>query len=190
MLPSVPSAQLTHVGVFVHDLDGMVDFYCSLLALELSDSGVFLGKELAFLTRSAQEHHQLVLVKGRTGEPTTKVLSQLSFRVNDLASLRHFRNHAPRLGATEMEGRNHGNSWSIYFRDPEYNMVEIYCPTPWQVRQPWRVALDLDQPDDMIVADTERQIHADGVAIPLGQWQSTMSDRIAARTTGHPGATS
>ena len=78
--------------------------------------------------------------------------AQVSFRVDNLADLRAFVRRAGDLGATEIEARNHGKGWSIYFRDPEYNFIEMYVVTPWQVRQPWRVPLDLDRSDDEIVA--------------------------------------
>jgi len=180
----IPNAQLTHLGLFVHDLDRMVSFYTSLMGLVVSDAGNFQGKELTFLTRSADEHHQIVMVKGRTGEPTTKILSQVSFRVDSLADLRYFAGRSVELGSTENEARNHGNSWSIYFRDPEYNFVEMYMPTPWQVRQPWRVGLDLDLPDAEIEALTLRLIENDGVMIPLAEWQQAMAARIEAQRLG------
>jgi catechol 2,3-dioxygenase len=181
----IPKAQLTHLGIFVHDLDRMVGFYTSLFGMVVSDAGTFMGKELTFLTGSADEHHQVVFVKGRTGEATTKILSQVSFRVDSLGSLRTFARRGVELGATEMEPRNHGNSWSIYFRDPEYNMIEMYCATPWQVRQPWRVALDLDRSDEAIVAETQRLIERDGVLVPLDDWERATAARLAAHRSGN-----
>jgi catechol 2,3-dioxygenase len=183
-MPQIPNAQLTHLGIFVHDMDRMVAFYTELFGLVVSDAGDFHGKQLSFLTRSPEEHHQIVMIKGRTGEPTTKILGQVSFRVDDLDSLRHFTRAAVELGATEMEARDHGNSWSIYFRDPEYNFIEMYCPTPWQVRQPWRVSLDLTKSNLEIVAETKRLIEADGVMIPLNKWEDDIAERIAARRAG------
>ena len=47
---------------------------------------------------------------------------------------------------------NHGNSWSLYFNDPEDNTVEIYMDTPWYVAQPFADDLDLDLPDDRSTA--------------------------------------
>jgi catechol 2,3-dioxygenase len=180
----IPNAQLTHLGIFVRDMDAMVVFYTELFGMVVSDAGEFLGKELTFLTGSASEHHQVVFVKGRTGEQTAKVLSQVSFRVDGLDDLRDFHRRAVEMGATEMEARDHGNSWSIYFRDPEYNMIEMYCVTPWQVRQPWRMNLDLDLSNDDIVAETNRRIDADGVMVPLAEWEDTTVTRIATRRSG------
>ncbi len=182
----IPTVQLTHLGIFVNDLDRMTDFYVRMFGLVVSDSGNFHGKELAFLTGSPSEHHQVVLVKGRTGEQTTKILSQVSFRVESLADLRTLADLSVELGATELEARNHANSWSIYFRDPEYNFIEMYVVTPWQVRQPWRVALDLSLSDDQIVAETLRLIEAEGVGIDLTAWEASTIQRLVAVRSGAP----
>ena len=57
-----PPAQLTHVGLYVDDMGAMVAFYTDLLGLVVTDQGEFTGHQLTFLSRRAEEHHQLVLV--------------------------------------------------------------------------------------------------------------------------------
>jgi catechol 2,3-dioxygenase len=181
---SIPHAQLTHLGIFVHDPEAMARFYTEMFGMVVVDRGELFDKDLTFITGSPAEHHQIVLVKGRNGDPTTKVLGQISFRVDSLDDLRAFAERAERLGATELEARNHGNSWSIYFRDPEHNMVEMYVVTPWQVHQPWRIPLDLDQPDDVLIAETRERIAADEVLVPLAEWEQDTADRLAAHRGG------
>ncbi len=181
-MPPIPNAQLTHAGLFVNDMDRMVAFYTGLLGMQVSDSGYLVGKHLTFLTRSIHEHHQLVLVAGRTALPGTRLLSQLSFRVDGLEELRHFHTHAPQLGASDLQARSHGNSWSIYFRDPELNIVEMYCGTPWQVQQPWRGDLDFAMTNEVIEQQTLELIKADGVMEPIDVWQQKMAARLAAVT--------
>ena len=132
------------------------------------------------MTGSTGEHHQVVLVRGRTGAPTTQVLAR-SPSASIARRPAHVRRTSTADGATELEARNHGNSWSIYFRDPEYNMIEMYVVTPWQVRQPWRVALDLDQRDEEIIATPS------GSSRPMACWSSstngnvTIADRLPPR---------
>jgi catechol 2,3-dioxygenase len=183
-MPPIPNAQLTHAGLFVNDMDRMVAFYTGLLGMQVSDSGYLVGKHLTFLTRSIHEHHQLVLVAGRTAPPDVRLLSQLSFRVDGLDELRYFHAQAPLLGASDMQTRSHGNSWSIYFRDPEGNIVEMYCGTPWQVHQPWRGDLDFGLTNEVIEQQTLELIEADGVAEPIAVWQQKMAARLAAVTSG------
>jgi catechol 2,3-dioxygenase len=180
----IPNAQLTHLGIFVHEPSRMSEFYTEMFGMVVADSGEFMGKDLTFMTGSSDEHHQVVFVKGRTVEPSAKLLAQISFRVDTLDDLRTFAKRSVELGGSELEARNHGNSWSIYFRDPEYNMIEMYVVTPWQVRQPYRVPLDLDQPDDVIHADTVAAIEADGVGVDLEDWVATTDDRLAAHRAG------
>jgi pimeloyl-ACP methyl ester carboxylesterase/catechol 2,3-dioxygenase-like lactoylglutathione lyase family enzyme len=175
-----PPAQLTHLGLYVDDMDAMVGFYTELLGMVVTDSGEFLGRNLTFLSRNSAEHHQLVLVSGRQVEGDPQLLSQLSFRLNDndLTSLRWFHRRALELGATGMEGRNHGNSWSIYFRDPEGNRLELYTATPWYVSQPWRVPLDLDESDQAIRESTQKLIQETGTWSPVQRWKAELAERL------------
>jgi catechol 2,3-dioxygenase len=177
-----PDAQLTHVGLYVNDMDAMVSFYTLLIGLEVTDSGEFLGRRLTFLSRRADEHHQLVFVTGRRAEDV-QLLSQISFRVADLDALKHFHRRALELGATAMEGRNHGNSWSIYFEDPEGNRIEMYTPTPWYVRQPWRVSLDLTESNDAIEATTRELIEEGAIWGPVDAWQAELAGRLGKEGT-------
>lgn len=177
-MTKLPNAQLTHMGLYVHDMDVMVEFYTRLLGLIVVDAGDFQGKELTFLSRSAHEHHQMVMIKGRTAGPDVRILGQISFRVDSLDALKFFHVHAASFGVRGLEARNHGNSWSIYFFDPEGNFVEIYVPTPWYVGQPWRVALDLSLSNDEIEATTLGAIRSDATCKPVEEWERDMAARL------------
>jgi catechol-2,3-dioxygenase len=177
-MPGPPNAQLTHVGLYVRDMTAMVAFYTGLIGFVVTDSGQFGGRDLTFLSRRADEHHQMVLVTGRLAGGGDLVLSQVSFRVDDLDALKYFHRRALELGAAGMEGRNHGNSWSIYFEDPEDNRVEMYTPTPWYVSQPWRVALDLDEPNDAIEATTRALIEEGATWQPVATWRAELAARL------------
>jgi catechol-2,3-dioxygenase len=174
----IPEAQLTHVGLYVDDMDAMVAFYTELTGMVVTDSGEFLGRRLTFLSRRPDEHHQLVLVTGRSADPEVRLLSQISFRLSGLDNLRFFHQRALQLGATNMEARNHGNSWSIYFEDVEHNRIEMYTPTPWSVHQPWRVPLDLSESNDTIVASTAKLLEELGPLVPVEQWSADLHQRL------------
>jgi catechol 2,3-dioxygenase len=176
-----PDAQLTHVGLYVNDMDAMVAFYTGLIGFVVTDGGEFGGRELTFLSRRADEHHQMVLVTGREADRGTVLLSQVSFRVEGLDALRYFQERALELGATAMEGRDHGNSWSIYFEDPEGNRVEIYTATPWYVSQPWREPLDLSESNHVIEATTRRRIEQTATWCPAETWRAELAARLESR---------
>ncbi|WP_396229960.1 VOC family protein, partial [Frankia sp. CpI1-P] len=91
-----------------------------------------------------------------------------------------FHDKALELGATGMEGRNHGNSWSIYFLDPEGNRLELYTPTPWYVSQPWRVALDLADTDEVIREKTQALIEETATWSPVETWSASVAQRLRA----------
>jgi len=178
---TTPPAQLTHVGLYVEDMDAMVHFYKELVGLVVTDQGEFLGRRLTFLSRKADEHHQMVFVSGRRVEGEVQLLSQISFRVDDLDALKWFHRKALDLGAGAMEGRNHGNSWSIYFEDPEGNRIEMYTPTPWAVHQPWRVALDIEESNKDIYVRTQKLLEESGPLRTVESWQAELAERLEAQ---------
>jgi len=164
---------LSHVGVFVRDLERMISFYTTVFGLKVTDRGV--GKtfknELAFLSARPEQHHQLVLAAGRPVEATFSTVMQLSFMVQDIDALRRVRSDALRLGATQMRGLNHGNALSIYFSDLEGNTVEVYLDTPYYVAQPHGDPLDLEKSDAEIWRETETICRADPTFLPREEWQ-------------------
>jgi catechol 2,3-dioxygenase len=174
-----PDAQLAHVGLFVRDLDAMTAFYSRVLGLVVTDSGdYYMGGRIAFLSRNADEHHQIVMAEGRPEDaPTT--INQLSFRVKNLEDLRRFYSVLVAERAEEIVPRDHGNAWSIYFSDPEDNRVELYTPSPWYVRQPRGEPLDLTEPVEVIVAKTEALVRADPSCSTREAWMAQLRTRLA-----------
>ena len=79
-MSTLPNIKFSHVGLYVHDLAKMERFYRTTLGLVITDRGELPGRELVFMSRDAEEHHQLVLASGRNGALDVKVLNQVSFR--------------------------------------------------------------------------------------------------------------
>jgi catechol 2,3-dioxygenase len=79
--------------------------------------------------------------------------------LDDLKALKATLEADPRISG--IMPLTHGNAWSVYFRDPEQNGVEIFIDTPWHVRQPQGEALDLANTNDEIVATTEARFAAE-----------------------------
>ncbi len=84
-----PAVAFSHVGLFVTDIERMVDFYSRILGLVVSDRETLPeGVEVAFLTGDSREHHQLVFATGRPADLAFNLIQQLSFRVASLPKLR------------------------------------------------------------------------------------------------------
>ncbi len=133
----------SHMVLYVEDVEQMLAFYTDVLGFEVTDRGP-LGpddREIVFLSQSPREHHQVAFIDGRSEAGPSNSVNHAAFRTADLASLRSM------AASLDAEGisyspRSHGNTWSIYFEDPERNGIEIFCDTPWKVAQPQAVAWD------------------------------------------------
>ncbi len=156
-MTATPRPRLTHFALFCSDLERMEDFYTRLMGLTVTDRGEASSApvQMVFMSSDPGEHHQFVLVSGRPDDVNFKLNQQMSFTVDSLDELRTMRD---RVVAEDVEINNcvtHGNAWSVYFNDPEENMIEIYVHSPWHVPQPHIHAFDLSKPTDQIVRETE-----------------------------------
>src|SRR5438046_9024155 len=77
--------RLSHVGLYVHDVAKMIDFYTKVLGFVVSD-GAEDGR-ITFLSRNPSDHHQVVLVRGRTTDTETAMVQQVSFNVGNLTNV-------------------------------------------------------------------------------------------------------
>jgi catechol 2,3-dioxygenase-like lactoylglutathione lyase family enzyme len=172
-------AQITHVGIFVRDMDRMLEYYIRMLGLMLTDRGPYYrGGEIAFLSRKADEHHQVVFASGRPpGEKST--INQISFLVADLEALRSYYAAFAAEGVPGLEPINHGNAWSLYWPDLEGNRLEVYTYTPWHVQQPFADKLDLSEPVELIITKTYDMIKADPSHCPRDAWIDRQRARLA-----------
>lgn len=163
-----------HFGIYVTDLQRMVDFYTQVFDLTITDRGV--GKrfksELVFTSATPDQHHQLVLASGRPADATFSTVMQISFMVPAIQNLRDIREKSLSRGASGMRALNHGNALSIYFEDPEGNTVEVYLDTPFYIAQPHSDPLDLSMSDEDIMQLTEAACRADPTFMPLHEWQA------------------
>jgi catechol-2,3-dioxygenase len=181
---------LSHLGICCFDLPKMVEFYTGVLGMTQSDRGELpspLDAELVFLTTDPAEHHQLVLVSGRRegeikqgpalGGSFGTAIFQLSFRLDDLATLRRVRSRLADAGCSHLIPVNHGNSWSLYTRDPEGNALEFVVDSPWFVHQPCGAPLDLGLDDAEILRQTEALCASKG-GEPYAAWRERIARQI------------
>ena len=177
-----PDLTFSHFGIFVHDLDRMVDFYTRVLGFTVSDRGNLETPrgmmQLAFLTRDPREHHQIVMATGRPGELPFNSVNQISFRMADFAGLREMHRRLEQEQVGELAPVSHGNALSVYFRDPEGNRIELFVDTPWYVQQPLRVPMDMKLSDAEIWAWAEREARKQPGFKPVEEWRSELKARL------------
>ena len=179
-MTKMPDAQLCHIGLYAFDLEPMVDFYCRIFGLVVTDRGHSKrGFDIAFLSRDPTEHHQIAIATGRPKEAVHTTINQISFRVQTLEELKQYYPMLLKEQVQKLDPRNHGNAWSIYFSDPEGNRVELYCSSPWHVSQPFGEPLDLTEPADAIRAKTEAMVKQDPTCMPTDQFVAQMKKKMA-----------
>ena len=164
----------SHAVLYVRNLDAMLAFYADVLGFQLSDRGPLdpnnPGLEIAFLSQVGSDHHQLAFVPVRgDGPPTT--LDHMAFRVESLADVKAM---AARLRPTaeppSCNPLNHGNAWSVYFKDPEGNGLEVFCDSPWNVRQPQGKPWDLSSSEEELRRQTEEQFSGEPGFRPMAEF--------------------
>jgi catechol 2,3-dioxygenase len=172
--------RFSHVGFHVRDLDTMVDFYRRHLGLEVTDRGNLKAlpgePEICFLSADPNEHHQIALVEGRGDEKG--MLNQVSFHADTLQDLRDLDAELTEAGVEMRFGMNHGNAWSLYFADPEGNLVECFVQSPWHTRQPVTDPLDLSLSDEEIHERTTAIYSGEPDFQPIEEWRTAFASRI------------
>ena len=125
-MPKVNS--LGHIGVHVRDVERSVAFYRDILGLQVSDrsprGGVFMTAQ-----DRAVEHHELLLAPGRNDDGNLQILQQISFRCATLKDVKDFYQSFVDHNVPIQRVVSHGNTVSVYARDPDGNSVEVYWPS-------------------------------------------------------------
>jgi catechol-2,3-dioxygenase len=171
----------SHFGFYVKDLEKMRAFYCRVLGFVETDRGIARGRPIVFLSRDPREHHQIVLVEGRSGSLDDLVINQISLRVGSLGELRlRYQLVKRETGVSDINPTDHGTAWSLYFRDPEKNRIELFVDSPWYVQQPRVDPLDLEASETDIVARTRATIETHPSFRPIEEWRR----EFAAKLTG------
>ena len=151
-------SSLGHVGLYVRDLARMRDFYTRVLGLEVTDESA--ERRMVFLSsRPAEEHHEVLLIERREDaggtEARPSLLQQVAFHVESLDELRRFKRTFEDEGVEITQTVTHGNTASIYFKDPEGNVLEAYYTVTPTWPQPLSVPIDLDGDDASVLRQIE-----------------------------------
>ena len=140
----------SHAVMYVDDVDSMLDFYTNTMGFGVTDRGQLGKNEIIFMSQNPDEHHQLAFVTRRKNLEPSNSVNHFAFRVDSLEEVINLHgtisNDERVKGITPM---SHGNTLSVYFRDPEGNGIEVFWDTPWHVAQPqgetWDVTLSKDE---------------------------------------------
>jgi len=144
----IKAGRLGHLVLNVSDLKESIAFYSRVVGLEVVIEDV--ERRIAFLSLGEQ-HHDIALVERATGDkPAANQpgLVHMAWRLENFSELQEA--HAE-LGAVgiELEPIQHNITNSLYMRDPDGHVVELYCDR-WtdgievlRTQGPKRVALDM-----------------------------------------------
>lgn len=144
---------LSHVVLYVSDLEKMAAFYRDVLGLVRYHEH---PGRMVFLTPDPEiDDHQLALAKGREGD--AKILAHIAWRVETPADVKAFYEKFKAGGVPIHHCVSHayeemGNTVSCYFLDPEGNRIEIYALVPERDEKRINRPLDLDRSVGEIVA--------------------------------------
>lgn len=143
---------LSHVVLYVNDLDKMVAFYQDVLGLIKYHEN---PGRMVFLTPDPEvDDHQIALAKGREGD--AKIIGHIAWRVDTAADVKAFYDRFKALGVPIHHTVSHayvemGNTVSCYFLDPEGNRLEVYALVAERDEARMNRPLDLDKSVDEII---------------------------------------
>lgn len=127
------SLSWSHAFLNVKNFDAMLKFYTEVLGFKISDS----GDGFVFLSQLDDEHHQIAFKKVEAEAPVRSRVGHFAFRVDSLDDvLELYKTLTSSEEPRAVAPITHGNTWSIYFADPENNGIEVFCDTPWDATQP------------------------------------------------------
>jgi catechol 2,3-dioxygenase len=140
-----PHGRLGHVALRVRSLAVSVPFYTTVLGLREvarldGPERDIVGGEMAFLSFGSN-HHDLALLEVPQVRPVDLLcagLVHVALRIgDDIETLRAFRSRLRDQGVGLTRGLDHEVSQSLYLRDPDGLMIEVYVdadPTLWASR--------------------------------------------------------
>jgi catechol 2,3-dioxygenase-like lactoylglutathione lyase family enzyme len=144
---------LSHVVLYVNDLEKMAAFYRDFLGLVRYREH---AGRMIFMTPDPEiEDHQLALAKGREGQ--AKIIAHIAWRVETPAEVKEYYERCKAMGVPIDHCVSHayeemGNTVSCYFLDPEGNCIEVYALVAERDDARVNRKLDLDKSVEEIVA--------------------------------------
>ncbi|HEV7989578.1 MAG TPA: VOC family protein [Candidatus Binataceae bacterium] len=121
--------RIGHVVLKVRDLERTKKFYAEVMGLEVMK--VEPSIKMAFFASNGRDHHEIAAIEIDGNIPDSQAggfgLSHLAFRLRDEAHLRAAYTDLKEHEVKIISAVNHGVTKSIYFRDPDGHLLEVYC---------------------------------------------------------------
>ena len=144
---------LGHVGIYVHDLELMKEFYGTFMGMTLTK----VGPAGAFYSADPDNFdHEIALVNGRESLEDPHLINQISMRVNSLNDLRDFKKRIIERGYQLNRIVTHASAIGCYFQDPEGNQTEVFWVTGLPSWAQIGIPIDIDQSDEQVMAEVNR----------------------------------
>jgi catechol-2,3-dioxygenase len=157
---------LGHVGIYVRDLERMVAFYRDVMGMRVTKQNWRAG--VVFLSADPESvDHEIALMGGRSDPADPHLINQISMRVGSLDDLRVMRKRLVAEGYRIEGVVNHASAIGCYFFDPEGNRTEVFWVTGRPCWVPTATPIDIDRPDEAVLADVDRVWH-ELRHVPLG----------------------
>ena len=159
---ATPSIErLAHVGLHVRDLQKSVAFYRDIVGLKISDDDKLAG--IVFMSsHPEEEHHELLLVAGRSVPLNVQLLQQISFRCSTLNDVIEYWRRFIANDVKILYTVTHGNAISCYFKDPDENICEVYWPTGLKARQGFLIGLDFSHSEEALIRQVTDLVNEHG----------------------------
>jgi catechol 2,3-dioxygenase len=121
-----------HLVLRVSNLERSRRFFTEILRFpQVGDN----GRGMLFFSTDVQDnHHMLAIREGKQGAPLPDAeqigMEHVSFEVSTFAELQEVYRRFKQSGVKIRHTVFHGVAKSIYFFDPDGNMLEVYCNVP------------------------------------------------------------
>ncbi len=119
-----------HVVLKVRDLEKAKQFYCGVLGMKIGQEDPQRGLFLRF----NDYHHDIAIFKTGPDADLPKEnqvgLVHVALLVDSLETVKAWHDRCKALGVPIVSTTDHAITNSLYIRDPEGNVLEIYCEVP------------------------------------------------------------
>ena len=145
---------LGHVGIYVRDLERMVAFYRDTLGMRITKQNWRAGV-VFFSADPEKADHEIALFRGRPEDADSRLINQISLRVEKLDDLRIMHKKLIAAGLPIDAVVNHVSALGCYYFDAEGNRSEVFWPTGRSCWVPIAHSIEIHRPDAAVLAEVD-----------------------------------